>query len=182
MNGAAAGPSPQVAPSVVGASPAGPAPRREVATRADRALGAEPLRSQVVSWYLPLLAGLLPVLLGGFLASALANRIAFAGWALAAGAAYTVWLRSGVARGWDRRARAAGALALLAAAAATFAALVERHQEIFDLGYRAVLPGLYRSTATRPASYLALAAALAVAAVWQASAWRAVVRRREAAA
>jgi hypothetical protein len=134
-------------------------------------------RELVLRWHLPLLAGLLPVLLIGFAASALANRLVFAGWALAAGAAYTVLLRVGLERGWERRALVAALLALLAVAFVAFAALVGRHQEIFDLGFRAVAPGLYTPAVTRPGTSWALAGALAVAAVWQGSSWR-VARRR----
>jgi hypothetical protein len=132
------------------------------------------------AWHLPLLAGLLPVLLGGFAASALANRTAFAGWALGAGAAYTVLLRVSLDRGWERRARAAAALGLLALAWGGFALLVERHREIFDLGFRAALWPLYAESWTRPATWGALAALLALAAVWQAGASRAAARRRRA--
>ena len=127
-------------------------------------------------WYLPLLAGLLPVLLIGFGASALANRLVFAGWALAFGAAYTVLVRIGLDRGWDRRARAALLLAVLAVAFVAFAGLVRRHHEIFDLGFRAVAPTVYTPAATRPGTAAGLAGVLALGAVWQLSTWR-VARR-----
>lgn len=135
-------------------------------------------RDLVLAWHLPLLAGLLPVLLGGFAASALANRTAFAGWAVGCGVVYTVALRVGLGRGWDRRLRAAVLLAVLAGSFAAFAGLVDRHQEILDLGYRAVLWSVYAVAATDPPTYGVLAALLALAAVWQLTAWRAVERRR----
>ncbi len=112
-------------------------------------------------WYGGLLAGLTPVLLGGFGYSAIADRLAFVYWALALGAAYTLLLRHGLSTGWGD-ARLAGALALLlAAGAATFAALERAHGEILDLGFRALLPGLYRPATTAPGTAFALAAVLA---------------------
>ncbi len=128
-------------------------------------------RDLVISWHLPLLAGLLPVLVIGFGASALANRLVFAGWGLAAGAAYTALLRVGLDRGWNRWARAALLLATLAVAFAVFAGLVARHQEIFDLGFRAVAPRLYFTAVTRPEAALSVAALFALAAVWLGSTW-----------
>jgi hypothetical protein len=135
-------------------------------------------RDLALAWHLPLLAGLLPILLGGFAASALANRTAFAGWAVGCGAVYTVALRVGLGRGWDRRLRAAVLLAVLAVSFAAFAGLVDRHQEILDLGYRAVLWSLYAPAVTDPPTYGVLAGVLALAAVWQLTAWRTVERRR----
>ena len=137
-------------------------------------------RELIRVWYLPLLAGLLPVLLIGFGASALANRLVFAGWALAAGAAYTALVRIGFDRGWDRRARAALLLATLAVAFAAFAGLVRRHHEIFDLGFWAVALAVYTPAATRLGTAVGLAGALAVAAVWQLLTWRAARRRERA--
>ena len=122
------------------------------------------------------------MLLVGFGASALANRLAFAGWGLAAGALYTALARIGVDHGWDRRLRAALLLGALALAFAAFAGLVVRHGEIFDLGFRAVAPALYTPAATRPGTALALAGVLGVAAVWQGSTWWVAGRRRRAAA
>jgi hypothetical protein len=121
-------------------------------------------RELVLRWYLPLLAGLVPVLVVGFAASALANRLAFAGWALAVAAAYAALLRVSWDLGWANRFIAAAALATLALGFGAFAALVERHQEIFDLGFRAVLPAVHHPLLTRPAAPLAVALALAAAA------------------
>jgi hypothetical protein len=175
------------------ATPGSPAAARTAATVGSpptSASGAEPelpattaatawsRRELIRVWYLPLLAGLLPVLLIGFGASALANRLVFAGWALAFGAAYTALTRIGVDRGWDRRARAALLLATLAVAFAVFAGLVRRHHEIFDLGFRAVAPAVYAPVATRPGTAAGLAGALALGAAWQLSTWR-VARRRD---
>jgi hypothetical protein len=145
-----------------------------VAAGTDRAWSR---RELVLAWHLPLLAGLLPVLIIGFGASALANRIVFVGWGLLAGAAYTALVRLGLDRGWDRRARAAALLATLAVAFAAFAGLADRHHEIFDLGFRAVAPALYAPAATRPGTAAGLAGALAIGAVWQGSTWW-VARRR----
>lgn len=103
-------------------------------------------------WYAGLLGGLLPILLLGFLYSALADRLAFAGWALALASAWVLLLRHSFQAGWSR-ARRAGAMALLAALGLSgFAALEAEHHEILDLGFRAVLPALYHPVATRPAS------------------------------
>jgi hypothetical protein len=114
-------------------------------------------------WYPGLLAGTLPVLLLGFLYSALADRLAFAAWALGVAALYTVTLWQGLDAGW-RAARLTAALSLLlAAAAAAFARLEDVHQEILDLGFRAVLPALYLPAVTRPLTAAVVAALLAAA-------------------
>lgn len=115
-------------------------------------------------WYLPLLAGLLPVLLIGFATSALANRLVFAVWGVVVAGGYAALLRVTYDLGWEGRQVAAGGLGTLALGFAAFAALVERHQEIFDLGYRAFLPALHHPVLTRPAVPLGLAVLLAVAA------------------
>jgi hypothetical protein len=120
-------------------------------------------RALLLGWYLPLVAGTLPVLLLGFGVSAIADRIAFVPWALATAGAYAFLLYRGVELGWER-GRLAGVLALLLAAAlAVFAALARRHHESFDLGFRALLPDLYRPAATGAELYLGLAAAFALA-------------------
>jgi hypothetical protein len=118
-------------------------------------------RSLARRWYGGLLAGLLPVLLLGFGYSAIADRLAFVYWALALAAAHTLLLRHGLSAGWGD-ARLTGALALLLAAGFALFALLERsHGEILDLGFRALLPGLYRPATTAPATAFAVAAALA---------------------
>ena len=125
-----------------------------------RSLPSHPL----LPWYAALLAGILPVLLLGFLYSALANRLDFAGWALLLAAFYTAALRQGMQAGWPAP-RLAGALALLLAAGTVAFAWIERiHQEILDLGYRAVLPEeVYFPAATSPRAAAAAAGALATA-------------------
>lgn len=111
-------------------------------------------------WYLPLVGGLLPLLLVGLVTSGLANRLAFAYWALAAAFAYTFLLRHALAREWPA-ARRRGALFLTQGVAwGIFALLVARHREIFDLGFRAFLPDLYAPWATRPETAGAVAAIL----------------------
>jgi len=116
----------------------------------------------VRSWYLSLLGGLLPILLLGFLYSAIADRLLFVYWALGLGTLWVVLLRHGFAAGWPG-ARLAGVMALLGALGlAGFAAIEARHHEILDLGFRAVAPGLYHPIATRPATAVAVAAALAL--------------------
>lgn len=115
------------------------------------------------SWYLPLLAGVLPVLLLGFGYSALADRIAFVFWALALAACWVALLRHGLEAGWSAGRRRGVLLLALAAGFGAFAWLEQRHHEILDLGFRAVLPGLYAPAATRPATALAVAGACGVA-------------------
>lgn len=133
-------------------------------------------RALIAYWYAPLLAGLLPVLILGFVASGLANRLAFAGWALVMAVAYTSLLRITLDLGWAGRLVAGAALLTQGIGFVAFAALVERHQEILDLGFRAVLPTLHHPLLTRPSTYLGLAGALAVLGVARLS----VGRRRTA--
>jgi hypothetical protein len=119
-------------------------------------------RSLALAWYGGMLGGLLPVLLLGFLYSALADRTAFALWALILGTFWVVALRQGLAAGWGRL-RLLGALSLLLAAGlAVFAMLESRHHEILDLGFRAVFPAVYHPLATRPRTVRWLAGALAL--------------------
>lgn len=114
------------------------------------------------SWYASLLGGLLPILLLGFLYSALADRLMFVYWALVLGTLWVILLRHGFAAGWPG-ARLTGVMALLGALGlAGFAAIEARHHEILDLGFRAVAPGLYHPIATRPATAATGAAALAL--------------------
>lgn len=113
------------------------------------------------AWYATTLGLLLPVLLLGFLASALANRTIFAGWAVASAALLTVVLRRGF-DSWRGPVAIAWPVALvLGACLGLFAHLVGRHGEILDLGYRAVFPSFYSSLLTRPGTY-GIAAVLCV--------------------
>jgi hypothetical protein len=120
----------------------------------------------LLPWYAGLLGGILPVLLLGFLYSALANRLEFAGWGLLLAAFYTAALRQGMQASWPAL-RLIGALALLlAAGAGAFAWIEDAHHEILDLGYRAVLPpAIYFSAATSPLAAVAAAAVLAAGGV-----------------
>jgi hypothetical protein len=118
----------------------------------------------LLPWYAGLLAGILPVLLIGFLYSALADRLEFAGWGLATAAFYTVALRQGMQAGWPVPRLAGSLMLLLGAAAAVFAAIEHTHHEVLDLGFRAVLPEtVYASIETSPRAAAAAAAVLAVA-------------------
>jgi hypothetical protein len=151
---------------VGGAAAAGPeAPAEPVAARSLVA-AREPLREErrlLILWYCSLLGVIAPVLVLGFIYSALANRLIFVGWGLAVAAVYTVVLRQGFALGW-RRPLHAGVLGLLLAGGFAWLAGIERtHHEILDLGFRAVFPGFYHPLATRPASAAAVAALLAAA-------------------
>jgi hypothetical protein len=114
-------------------------------------------------WYGGLLAGLLPILLLGFLYSALADRTVFALWALVAGALWIVLLRQGLAAGWPAGRRAGSLLLLLAAAFGVFAVLESAHGEILDLGFRPVFPAVYHPLATRPGTAGVLAGILGIA-------------------
>jgi hypothetical protein len=142
----------------------GDPPGRAFEAPSERASGP-PAGGLVAVWYAPLLGGLLPVLLLGFGYSALADRLVFVYWALALGSAWVVLLRHGVGAGWEAPRRAGALALLLALGFGGFAALAKRHGEDLDLGFRAVLPGLYHPVATRPGTFAALAAALALAGV-----------------
>jgi hypothetical protein len=124
-------------------------------------------------WRVTLLAVVTPVLVGGFSVSALANRWIFAVWALAVAVGSALALRRGFEVWWGRPAAgrriAVRVLAILAPATFVLARLVARHQEIFDLGLRAVWPGLYTPVATAPATYLVVAGILTVAGILIAS-------------
>lgn len=131
-------------------------------------------------WYPSLLAGALPAFVLGMVASALADRLAFAGWALVAGFGYALLLRAAWSRGWSAAGRAALVLGWSALAVLAFATLVERHREILDLGYRALLWPIYSSLLTRPSTWR-FAAALLAAGATVALARAAIARRRRAA-
>jgi hypothetical protein len=110
------------------------------------------------AWYLTVIGVLLPVFLLGFLASALANRTIFAGWALVSGALLTFVLVRGF-QSWRGPVAIAWPVALvLGACLGLFSHLVGRHGEILDLGYRAVFPGFYTPLLTRPETFGVLAA------------------------
>jgi hypothetical protein len=139
-------------------------------------------RSLAFAWYGGLLAGLLPILLLGFLYSALADRIVFVGWALVFATLWVLLLRHGMGAEWPAP-RLFGAMTLLLAAAfAAFAALEKEHGEILDLGFRAVFPGLYHPNATAPRTAWGIAAAFAVvgAVAFGFGAFRKRLRKREA--
>jgi hypothetical protein len=126
-------------------------------------------------WYLAVAAGTLPAFVLGMVASALADRLAFAGWGLVAGFGHALLLRAAWQRGWGVAARAALALVWGALALVSLASLVGRHGEILDLGYRAVLWPVYVPALTRPRTALLAAAALAAGAA--VATWRARSRR-----
>lgn len=90
------------------------------------------------------LAGLLPMLLFAYLASALANRLAFAGWGIAVAIV--------AAAGRRRTGASAGIVALLAVAVgwAGLAWLAHRWANELELGARAVVPALAGPTWTSP--------------------------------
>ena len=103
-------------------------------------------------WYAGLLAGLLPILLLGFGYSALADRTSFLVWAAGIAAAWTLLLRQGMEAGLRSPLLTGRLLLLLAAGLGGFAWLESRHHESLDLGFRAVLPGIYHPALTAPLS------------------------------
>ncbi|HEY3568773.1 MAG TPA: hypothetical protein VGP73_12630 [Thermoanaerobaculia bacterium] len=114
------------------------------------------------AWYGGIFGGLLPILLLGFLYSAIADRTVFALWALVAGAFWVVALRQGLAADWGRFRLLAALFLVLAVGLAVFAGLEWEHQEILDLGFRAVFPGFYHPLATAPRTAAALAGIFAL--------------------
>jgi hypothetical protein len=136
------------------------------------------------AWRAGLLAVLVPVLVLGFGASGLANRLVFAGWGLAVAAVAVPVLRRSVEL-WRGRpgggARIGAAAAFtLAPALALFGLLAGRHHEVLDLGVRAVLPGLYTEAATEAGTYHGLAILLLVGAVaLRVAARRSRIKRKE---
>jgi hypothetical protein len=120
-------------------------------------------RPRLGAWYGGVLGGLTFILLLGFLYSAIADRLAFAFWALVVGVFWVVVLRQGLLA-QRSPVRLAGSLALvLGAGLAVFGLLERRHHEILDLGFRATFPAVYHPAATRPGTALAAAAALLLA-------------------
>ena len=146
------------------------APREEVS------IGDVPWEPAPRGWYLAVVAGSLPLLVLGMVASALADRLAFAGWAIVAGVGHALLLRAAWSRGWGASARLALALGWAALALFVFAALVARHGEILDLGYRALLWPVYTPVLTRPGTSVAAGVTLAVGSA--AAAGRALLARR----
>jgi hypothetical protein len=105
-------------------------------------------------------AGVFPPLLLGFAASALANRLAFAGWGMVAALGHALLLRAAWGRGWSAAARGAVVLAWAALTLVSFASLVARHGESLDLGYRALLWPVYTPLLTAPPTWTTAAAVL----------------------
>jgi hypothetical protein len=123
-----------------------------------------------------------PALLLGFVASALANRLAFVGWGVVAALGHALLLRTAWERGWTALGRAALALGWAALSLLSFSSLAERHGEILDLGYRALLwpvhhPAVSAASSWRAAAVVAGLAAAACALL----AWRRRAGRRGAA-
>jgi len=116
-------------------------------------------------WYASLLACTLPLFVLGMVASALADRLVFAGWAIVAGAGAALLLRVAWGRDWSVAARAALVLGWAALALLAFAALAARHGEVLDLGYRALLWPIYSPLLTKPLAAGVAAAVLALAAI-----------------
>ena len=122
-------------------------------------MSERPLAPGARGWYGGLIGGLLPILLLGFIYSAVSDRTAFALWALVVGTVWVVALHRGLSAGLRRPRLLAFLAAVLAAGLAVFAWLESRHHEILDLGFRAVFPSLYTPAATSPRTVYVLAAA-----------------------
>ena len=120
-------------------------------------------RRLLATWYVALLAGALPALLVGFLASALANKIAFAAWGLGLALAHALLLRWGLESGWAGWVLTGRIFLLFAAGAAVWMRLALRYGEELDLGFRAVAPSLYFPALAQPRTALVSTVALGVA-------------------
>jgi hypothetical protein len=116
-----------------------------------------------LAWYAALLAGILPAMVLGFLASGFADRPVFAGWSLGFALAYAFLLRRGFAARWGAWVTAGRALLLCALGAAAWVRLVMRYGEELDLGLRGVLPQFDLAALTRPRQGLVAVTGLAVA-------------------
>jgi hypothetical protein len=102
---------------------------------------AEPERPRAPrGWYGALLGGLVPLLVGGFVASAVADRLAFVGWALAAAAAYAAALYATWGARWPLRTKLTAMLGVLAVSLAAFGHLAAKYREDLLLGIEALMP------------------------------------------
>lgn len=120
-------------------------------------------RPRLGAWYGGVLGGLTPILLLGFLYSAIADRLAFAFWALVTGVFWVVVLRQALLARRSPPRLLGSLLLVLGAALAVFGLLEREHHEILDLGFRATFPAVYHPAATRSGTALALSAALLLA-------------------
>lgn len=91
-------------------------------------------------WHGGLLAGAAPLLVLAFVASGLANRLAFIGWGVAATGLWVAVLRR--SWGWRRDVRRAVALLTLSVAFAAFGLLATRHRERLATASHACLPAV----------------------------------------
>ncbi len=101
-------------------------------------------------WPLALAAATGPLLVLGWTASALANRLVFVGWALLAASVSAGVLRWAWGCGWSRAGIVGATLVAAGASLLLFAGLVARHQVELDLGYRAIWWPFYRPLLARP--------------------------------
>ena len=158
------------------------------AVAADRVAGARNTRGGIPSlsrgglaaaWHLPLLAGVLPLLAGGFWISGVANRLSFAAWGLLSALLWFVVVRVGLLRGWNRGGRAGALLLVAATALAALAPLLAREGASLGSGLRAVAPALVPA-APGPVSTAVAAALCALAGFGLLAAARARADRPEA--
>jgi len=122
------------------------------------------LFSTPATWYLSLASGVIPLLVLGFVSSALANRLAFVAWGIAAAALYAVVLRRSFERGTSAGQRLAAPCLVLGAAILCHAWLHHQFGEELGLAFRAFLPKLYHPTLTRPGNAAVVGCGLSLAA------------------
>lgn len=115
------------------------------------------------AWYAAVLAGALPALIIGSCASFFANKVLFALWGLFAASLYALFLRWGIAAGWNPWFTAGRSLLVLAFSLTLLGRLVARYGDELDVGARAVLGELYRPALTRVQSTYTAAIVVAVA-------------------
>ncbi len=124
------------------------------------------------AWYSGIFGGLLPILLLGFLYSAIADRTIFALWALAVGVLWIWTLRDGIVRGRPLAQRISHLAITLSLGLNWFGSLEEHNHEILDLGFRAMFPSVYRPAATNPNVAYSLGIALIVVSLVFLIVWR----------
>ena len=121
--------------------------------------------SRTLRFRLALFAGLAPILLVGFLVSAIANRTIFAGWGLLVGALYVGLIVIAFRRQWSGWLTAGRAFLVAAGGAALLARLVAREYQEVDLGLQSFAPDLYRAEYTDPRNGVYAAIVLTVCGV-----------------
>lgn len=120
------------------------------------------MKSRLV-WYAAVLAGTLPVLVIGIVASFFSNKVLFALWGLFAASLYTLFLRWGMSAHWNPWFTSGRSLLILAFSLTLLGRLVTRYGDELDVGARAALGDLYRPVLTQVQSAYTVAIVVAVA-------------------